>query len=97
MADFNKPSTGPSNLPNHFKKLSQIYPRQTGNSTLNLFTQITELLAPISNSSIVHDNACGPGTASSVILKQHPDVEPKIVGTDSKYNLGRNSSHPNAS
>jgi ubiquinone/menaquinone biosynthesis C-methylase UbiE len=83
MADSNKPSTGPSSLPQYFNKLSQIYPRQTGNSTLNLFAQITDHIAPISSSSVIHDNACGPGTASSIILKTLSlDAQPKIIGTD---------------
>jgi ubiquinone/menaquinone biosynthesis C-methylase UbiE len=83
MAASNKATTGPSNLPNYFNKLSQMYPRQTGNSTLNLFIKTTDHLAPISTNSIIHDNACGPGTASSVILKiTNPDEHPKIIATD---------------
>jgi len=72
-----------SNLPKYFNKLSQIYPRQTGNSTKNLFAQIKDQLAPITSSSHIHDNASGPGTATEVILKTVlPDIRPKIVATD---------------
>ncbi|KAH6694861.1 S-adenosyl-L-methionine-dependent methyltransferase [Leptodontidium sp. MPI-SDFR-AT-0119] len=71
-----------SNLPSHFNKLSQIYPRQTGNSTLNLFASIADHLAPISASSIVHDNASGPGTATRVILKNLKPDYPTVIATD---------------
>ncbi|KAH7306115.1 S-adenosyl-L-methionine-dependent methyltransferase [Rhexocercosporidium sp. MPI-PUGE-AT-0058] len=78
------PTTGPtSNLPSYFNKLSQIYPRQTGNATLNLFASIVDHLAPISASSVIHDNASGPGTATSFILKNlKPEDYPTIVATD---------------
>jgi ubiquinone/menaquinone biosynthesis C-methylase UbiE len=83
MAEASASSTGPSNLPNYFKNLAQVYPRQTGNSTLNLFAQLTDRLAPISSTSVVHDNASGPGTATSVIMKDiQPDAHPTIVATD---------------
>ncbi|KAL2068628.1 hypothetical protein VTL71DRAFT_14965 [Oculimacula yallundae] len=77
--------TGPaSNLPAHFNNLSKIYPLQTGNSTLNLFASICSHVAPITSSSIIHDNACGPGSATSVILANlEPEEEfPTIIGTD---------------
>jgi ubiquinone/menaquinone biosynthesis C-methylase UbiE len=83
MPEASASSTGPSNLPNYFKYLAQVYPRQTGNSTLNLFSQLTDGLAPISSTSVVHDNASGPGTATSVIMKDiQPDAHPTIVATD---------------
>ncbi|KAG4438499.1 hypothetical protein IFR05_006022 [Cadophora sp. M221] len=87
MAEVNDSSaaaSGPtSNLPSHFNKLSHIYPRQTGNSTLNLFASIADHLAPISATSIIHDNASGPGTATSVILKSlKPEDYPSVIATD---------------
>ncbi|KAK0109517.1 hypothetical protein ONS95_002206 [Cadophora gregata] len=79
-----KTAAGPtSNLPAYFTKLSQVYPRQSGNSTANLFASITDQLAPISANSIIHDNASGPGTATGVILKNlKPEEYPTIIATD---------------
>ena len=83
MADSYQPSSQGSNLPKYFHHLSQTYPRQTGNSTRNLFAQIAHRVAPILSDSIIHDNASGPGTATGVILSNlPPDVHPQIVATD---------------
>ncbi len=83
MATSDKTYAKPSNLPHYFNKFSQIYARQSGNSTLNLFSSITSHLAPISAQSVLHDNASGPGTATSVILRDlSEDAYPKVIATD---------------
>lgn len=83
-ANSSSTAAGPtSNLPTYFNKLSQVYPRQSGHSTENLFASIRDHLAPISADSVIHDNAAGPGTATSVILKNlEPEEYPKIIATD---------------
>lgn len=82
------PGKDPSEpYPQILQELPGLYFRQTGNSTRYLFSQIMELLAPITMSSTIHDNACGPGTASSVILDAHPDIHLMIYGTDGVYIL----------
>ena len=83
-ANSSSTTAGPtSNLPAYFNKFSQVYPRQSGHSTENLFASITDHLAPISADSVIHDNAAGPGTATSVILKTlEPEEYPTIIATD---------------
>ncbi|KAH7409009.1 S-adenosyl-L-methionine-dependent methyltransferase [Cadophora sp. MPI-SDFR-AT-0126] len=80
---FNTAAGPTSNLPAYFNKLSQVYPRQSGNSTADLFASITDYLAPITASSVIHDNASGPGTATGVILKNlKPEDYPTVIVTD---------------
>ncbi|KAF2232262.1 S-adenosyl-L-methionine-dependent methyltransferase [Viridothelium virens] len=71
-------------FPKYFSQLSKIYDRQTGGTTRTNFAQLLPHIdPPIISSSIIHDNASGPGTASSVILTQANSQPPKISGTDS--------------
>ncbi|CZT51467.1 uncharacterized protein RSE6_12614 [Rhynchosporium secalis] len=84
-SSISNPSSGPaSNLPAYFNKLSKTYALETGNATLNLFATLVSHLAPITPNSIIHDNASGPGTATSVILANLPHGSecPKFIATD---------------
>jgi len=66
-------------FPEYFKKLSTIYARQTGNSTYRLLEQILRKLQPsLTPSSVLHDNACGPGTATTAIIS-YTGFEPSLI------------------
>lgn len=71
----------------YFTSLARNYGRQTGNSTRALFSSIYGRIKPtIISSSVVHDNAGGVGTATSVILDNlaptSRDDTPEILITD---------------
>lgn len=68
----------------YFTSLARNYARQTGNSTRDLFALSFPLIEPlITPSSIIHDNAGGVGTATSVILENFPSSPiPEIMITD---------------
>ena len=79
-------------FPEYFTQLASNYPRHTGNTTRTLFqSALTSISLPslTSPSVVIHDNAAGPGTATSVIVEQHfqqdadPKSNPKILITDS--------------
>jgi SAM-dependent methyltransferase len=82
MAETARPPT--SNLPAYFNKLSVTYPKSTGRSTENLFAKLLPRLAPITSQSIIHDNASGPATATSILLSDAKIAaeKPKVVCTD---------------
>jgi len=83
MADTAKSSQAPkSSLPEYFRKLAANYAYNTGNSTKNLFAKTLDHIAPISSDSTIHDNACGPGTASEVLLSAFPETDFTIIATD---------------
>lgn len=72
------------NLPSFFTQMSTVYSRNTGNVTKDLFAQLVPRLAPITASSVIHDNASGPATATSVLLSE-ADIasqNPKFICTD---------------
>ena len=57
--------------PKYFTSLAATYARQTGNATHDIFfTSLPAItaLAPITSTSSIHDNAAGPGTATSALL-----------------------------
>ncbi len=60
--------------PTYFSALAANYSRQTGNTTLTLFDRVLQKYIhstrPILPSSVVHDNAAGPGTASGALLER---------------------------
>lgn len=74
-------------FPEYFSVLAGNYARQTGNSTRRLFDASFDdinALLPITKDSVIHDNAAGPGTATSVIVDKfsaEPGL-PKILVTD---------------
>ena len=58
-------------VPDYFTKLAKHYARQTGDSTRRAFIESWDdinALKPITSSSVIHDNAAGPGTAMSVVV-----------------------------
>jgi ubiquinone/menaquinone biosynthesis C-methylase UbiE len=70
----------------YFKELSTGYARQTGDSTYNLAHAFLSKLptSDLSSSSIIHDNACGVGTATQAILSLTGNEPPqRIEATDS--------------
>ncbi|KAK3381687.1 hypothetical protein B0H63DRAFT_476378 [Podospora didyma] len=79
----------PLPFPTYFTALSAVYAKQTGNTTRNIFAatlpDITAL-APITPTSTIHDNAAGPGTATSVLVDPHlgllPESPSSILVTD---------------
>ncbi|KAM0432316.1 hypothetical protein ACHAPT_004856 [Fusarium lateritium] len=73
-------------FPGYFSALAGNYAQQTGNSTRNVFAlsfDDIQAIKPITKGSLVHDNAAGPGTATSVIVDKLPSDElPAILVTD---------------
>lgn len=69
--------------PEYFTSLAINYAHYTGNSTKHLFAQIlSEIRPPITSTSVVHDNAAGPGTAASVLLAGTTPLPEKLMITD---------------
>ena len=73
-------------FPEYFSALAAKYSQQTGNSTRDSFAASLEdivALAPINKTSVIHDNAAGPGTATSVLVDNISAVDlPRILITD---------------
>ena len=60
---------------------SSTYERMTGNCTrLVAAHMIATVSPPITSSSYILDNACGPGIVSEQVKLVHPDA--KIIATD---------------
>lgn len=73
--------------PEYFTSLARNYARQTGNSTRAIFASSLDLIASsITSSAVIHDNAGGVGTATSVILDSFvstsQDGIPEVLITD---------------
>ena len=71
----------------YFTSLAANYARQTGDSTrlaLRAAWPSIQTVKPITSASAVHDNAAGPGTATSVLLDNLPagTSAPEILITD---------------
>ena len=64
-----------------FNKAAPNYEKQSAGVTRRLGQQVLALLPPITTSSIVHDNACGPGIITSEIVTQasKAGVEPPTI------------------
>lgn len=76
-------------LPGYFSHLAKGYNRNTANTTLDIFAdvlknEIQTSRNPINSSSIVHDNAAGPGIATAGILEtlDKADVPKEILISD---------------
>lgn len=73
-----------------FNQLAGGYARQTANSTKTAVAQALQLphiSSDITTSTILHDNACGPGTASLAVI-EHLGQEPaRIEGTDNSEGM----------
>jgi len=82
--------------PSHFSSLSSTYALQTGNSTADLFNTVlprVQALHPLTSSSVVHDNAAGPGSASAAILAslKKEDWPREILITDNNADMIQNA------
>jgi ubiquinone/menaquinone biosynthesis C-methylase UbiE len=67
----------------YFSALASSYAAQTGNSTRDLFALLLEdieCILPVAAGSKVHDNAAGPGVATSVLLSRLPAAS--LASTD---------------
>lgn len=72
-----------------FNKAASNYEKQSAGVTRLLGQQVLPLLPPVTTSSIVHDNACGPGVITSEIITQASKAgiePPTIYATD--FNKG---------
>ncbi|KAJ3463276.1 hypothetical protein MRS44_008062 [Fusarium solani] len=73
-------------FPGYFSALAANYAQQTGNSTRTAFNLVFDdfnAIEPITKDSVVHDNAAGPGTATSVLVDRLPASDlPHILVTD---------------
>lgn len=73
---------------NYFSHLARNYAKDTGNTTFTIFTQLLQDVQrssnPITAESVVHDNAAGPGTATSALLTSLDDrnVPSEILVSD---------------
>lgn len=69
----------------HFSNFANLYEKQSGGVTRIVAEASLALLPPITHSSIIHDNACGPGIVTSIILQQAAQkgqAPPTIEATD---------------
>ncbi|KAI2608719.1 S-adenosyl-L-methionine-dependent methyltransferase [Hypoxylon fragiforme] len=70
-------------LPDYFSKFANVYVRQTGQSTLNILSDVISehvqnSTHPIGADSIVHDTAAGPGIGAVALVSRLPkDQLPK--------------------
>ncbi|RSM09491.1 hypothetical protein CEP52_004103 [Fusarium oligoseptatum] len=73
-------------FPDYFSALAANYAQQTGNATRTAFNQVFNdfhAIEPVTKDSVVHDNAAGPGTATSVLVDRLPAGDlPQILVTD---------------
>ncbi|KAH6679947.1 S-adenosyl-L-methionine-dependent methyltransferase [Plectosphaerella plurivora] len=73
-------------FPDYFSAFAANYTKQTGNSTRQMFADSYDEISaikPFEQTSVIHDNAAGPGTAASVITDRLPhDSVPSILVTD---------------
>lgn len=73
-------------FPKYFSAIAANYAQHTGDSTRRTFEQAfddIQAINPITKKSLVHDNAAGPGTATSVLVDKIPaDELPTILVTD---------------
>lgn len=73
-------------FPKYFSALAANYAQHTGDSTRRMFElsfDDIQAISPITKDSIVHDNAAGPGTATSILVEKFPAGElPAILITD---------------
>ena len=68
-----------------FSAFAQNYERQTGGITRRIAENGLQMLPPITSSSVVHDNGCGPGIVTTTILRDAAakgTTPPKIEATD---------------
>lgn len=71
----------------YFAELAPKYDKLTGNTTQDIFARFLDSYGPklkITSSSIIHDNASGPGTATQVLVQQAATTgtSPTIIATD---------------
>lgn len=72
-------------LPDYFSKFASIYVRQTGQSTLNILTDVITANVqtsanPFGPDSVVHDTAAGPGIGAAALVAGLPvDQLPKKI------------------
>lgn len=70
-----------------FAELAPNYAELTGNTTQDMFAKFLDSYDPklnLTSSSVIHDNASGPGTATQILV-QHAaktGITPKIIATD---------------
>jgi len=71
---------------NSFDEFASFYEQAFSSTTGPFAADALEILPPITSSSIIHDNACGPGVVSRIIIDQakakHLDPLPSIRATD---------------
>lgn len=76
----------------YFAELAPNYADLTSNTTQDVFAMFLDSYGPklnLTSSSVIHDNASGPGTATQVLVKHAANVgiTPKIVATDYAPNM----------
>lgn len=74
----------------YFAELASRYSLVTGNATQDVFAKFLDLEdLGLTNQSVVHDNAAGPGTATQVLVHRAAStkVAPSIIATDYAPNM----------
>jgi ubiquinone/menaquinone biosynthesis C-methylase UbiE len=74
-----------ADMEEHFSAFATMYEKQTGGVTREIASRGLAMLPPITSSSVIHDNACGPGVVTKLILKDAAakgEAPPKIEATD---------------
>ena len=71
----------------YFAELAPKYATLTGNTTQDIFAKFLDTYGPklnITSSSIIHDNASGPGTATQILVREAEakGITPTIIATD---------------
>jgi SAM-dependent methyltransferase len=82
--------------PEYFNTLAANYSRQTGDSTSAIFLSSWDditALKPITSTSVIHDNAAGVGTATSVIVHKLSPHVPEILATDNNPGMAAAAAH----
>lgn len=73
-------------FPDYFSAMAANYAKSTGDSTRRIFEESFDYIqaaAPIESGSVIHDNAAGPGVATSVVVdKLARNNLPDILITD---------------
>jgi ubiquinone/menaquinone biosynthesis C-methylase UbiE len=75
------PSIDPQQWNDYFNQAATEYLKQTAGVTRNISQQVLTLLPPITTSSVIHDNAAGPGVVTFDILATATknDIQPPTI------------------
>jgi ubiquinone/menaquinone biosynthesis C-methylase UbiE len=82
--------TAEGNIRFDYSEIARNYIAKSGGATISIIPHLLDLLPPVTATSIIHDNACGPGPCSSEIIsrcKSSGVKSPIIHATDSEKSM----------